>query len=56
MNIVGDDFRKTMEGFDGEVLRVYFGEMEVEGRYIDYMDYKTIEVIAPQSNILDQYQ
>lgn len=49
VNIIGNDFRKTMEGFDGERLRVYFGEKEVENKDIKFIDYKTLEVIVPKS-------
>ncbi len=52
VKITGNDFRQVMDGFDGEDLRVYFGEMEVEKKNIKYIDYKTLEVIAPKSNKL----
>ncbi|HSH35246.1 IPT/TIG domain-containing protein, partial [Schnuerera sp.] len=49
VKITGNDFRETMEGFDGERLRVYFGDIEIEKKDIKYIDYKTLEVTAPKS-------
>lgn len=56
VKITGNDFRETMEGYEGEKLKVYFGETEVEYRNIKFIDYKTIEVIVPGSKVLGQVQ
>lgn len=45
--IRGNDFRETMEGFEGEELKVYFGDSPVPSKDIKVIDYKTIEVITP---------
>lgn len=49
VKIIGEDFRDKMEGFEGEKLKVYFGESKVEDKNIKFIDYKTIEVIVPAS-------
>ena len=46
VTIKGNDFRQTMEGFDGS-LKVYFGDRPVPERDINFIDYRTIEVITP---------
>ncbi|WP_236913983.1 IPT/TIG domain-containing protein [Clostridium sp. Cult2] len=56
VKITGNDFRQTMEGFEGERLRVYFGDEEVESRHIKFIDYKTLEITSPKSNILGSVQ
>ena len=45
--IKGNDFRDTMEGYEGKKLKVYFGEHPVPTEDINVIDYKTIEVITP---------
>ena len=54
VKIIGNDFRKTMEGYEGEKLKVYFGESKVEDKNIKFIDYKTIEVIVPPGKTLGQ--
>lgn len=45
--IKGNDFRETMEGFEGKTLKVFFGDVPVPQEDIKVIDYKTIEVITP---------
>ncbi|AKL93641.1 fibronectin, type III domain containing protein [Clostridium aceticum] len=51
VKITGNDFRKSMEGFEGEVLKVFFGETAVvyqEGNSrLDIEDYRTLHVTVP---------
>ncbi|SCG81796.1 hypothetical protein DW1_0175 [Proteiniborus sp. DW1] len=42
--IKGKDFRKTMEGYEGKELAVYFGEVKAEVKEVAY---NTIKVISP---------
>lgn len=53
VKITGTDFRQEIKGFEGEKLRVYFGEEEVARNNItwNHKD-RTIEVIAPKSSKL----
>lgn len=48
--ITGNDFRETMKGYEGEKLRVFFGE--IEAKEIRSISYNRIELIAPSSNRL----
>ena len=50
VKIIGNDFRKNMEGFEGEEIKVYFGDKEVEQSNIKYIDYRTLEVTVPPSD------
>ncbi len=52
VEITGDDFRKTMEGYEGESIKVYFGEKEVDEGNIKFIDYQHLEVTAPSSEKL----
>lgn len=48
--ITGTDFRENMKGYEGEKLRVFFGE--VEATEIKSITHNTIELITPKSNKL----
>lgn len=50
--ITGTDFRETMKGYEGEKLRVFFGE--VEATDIRSINHNRIELISPKSNKLGQ--
>ncbi|MDR7857558.1 IPT/TIG domain-containing protein [Tissierella sp.] len=48
--ITGSDFRETMKGYEGEKLRVYFGE--VEATEITKITHNSIELLTPASTRL----
>ncbi|GMG95302.1 IPT/TIG domain-containing protein [Tepidimicrobium xylanilyticum] len=50
--IKGKDFRKSMEGYEGEELKVFFGDNQVSREDIKIIDHSTIEVIAPPSDTI----
>ena len=50
VTIKGEDFRKAMDGFEGESLKVYFGDVEVPLANIDFKNNTTIVVRAPRSS------
>ena len=52
VRITGADFRKEMEKYPYGRLNVYFGDARVDEKDINFIDYKTIEAIAPPSNTL----
>lgn len=54
VKIIGNDFRETIKGYEGEKLRVFFGEEEVKESSVKFIDYRTLEVIAPSSKKLGQ--
>ncbi|ABR46417.1 Fibronectin, type III domain protein [Alkaliphilus metalliredigens QYMF] len=49
VRIEGDDFREAMEGFEDGALNVHFGEVSIDEDDINYIDYRTLEVVAPSS-------
>ncbi|SHD76224.1 IPT/TIG domain-containing protein [Schnuerera ultunensis] len=56
IKITGADFRKEMEKHPNGKLKVYFGDAKVDDNNITFIDYKTLEVIAPPSNTLGPVQ
>jgi hypothetical protein len=54
--ITGADFRNEMEKHPAGKLKVYFGDAKVNDKDIRFIDYKTLEVIAPSSNTLGPVQ
>lgn len=54
VTITGNDFRNVMERYPNGRLKVYFGDKKVNS--INYIDYKTIKVTAPKSDVLGKVQ
>ncbi|NLX62214.1 MAG: hypothetical protein GXZ06_06890 [Tissierellia bacterium] len=54
VTITGNDFRSLMEKYPKGELKVYFGDVRAEE--VNYIDYKTLEVIAPASKEIGQVQ
>lgn len=53
VRIKGKDFRQKMEGYEGESIRVYFGENQISQSDIKWIEEdRSIEVIAPKSEKL----
>ncbi|SMP56595.1 IPT/TIG domain-containing protein [Anoxynatronum buryatiense] len=52
ITLTGNDFRKTMEGYEQNPLNVFFGEARVEdgSGNLEYVDYRQIKVTAPAGN------
>ena len=48
--IKGKDFRKTMEGYVGENLRVYFDGKQILNSNVRVIDHQTVSVVAPSGN------
>lgn len=45
VKIQGQDFRETIEGYEGNELQVFFGEVKVDE--VEVVDYKTLSVVSP---------
>lgn len=54
VTITGNDFRNEMDRYPNGELKVYFGDRKVTS--INYIDYKTLEVVAPYSETLGDVQ
>lgn len=54
VTITGNDFRNVMERYPNGSLKVYFGDKKIDN--IQYIDYKTIKVTAPKSDIYGKVQ
>lgn len=56
VTIKGKDFRDKMEGYEGNGITVYFGDVEVPKNQVKVIDHTTLEVIAPPSSKLGPVQ